>query len=253
MSNGNPAPESSGGWPGDAGQVPADPQQPGPGYVPPPGQGAGPGQGYGLPPGPGFPAPQWDGPPGMAGYQPGRRRWFPRRARIGVGVVIGVIIVVSVVTNLRRSHTWKLTAPSTAAGLQRDTSPLDTLGLSDGVTGARSAITRLPGYGTLKSSVSAAYNGVSGPLVWFIGFNGTFNKQIVLQSYQGARVSTVSAGPHGGAAECARATSATLCQWSTSSTVGELIVRNSVFGGPVSVAKADSLMIKMRGSVERPG
>jgi hypothetical protein len=41
--------------------------------------------------------------------------------------------------------------------------------------------------------------------------------------------------------------------WSTNSTVSELIIRTSVLGGPVSTASADSLMIKMRSSVEHPG
>jgi hypothetical protein len=71
--------------------------------------------------------------------------------------------------------------------------------------------------------------------------------------YQGARILTVDTGPHGGAAECASSTTATFCQWSTSSTVGDLIIRTSALGGPVSTASADSLMIKMRNSVEHPG
>ena len=73
----------------------------------------------------------------------------------------------------------------------------------------------MPGYGTLKSSVSAAYQSGPGPLVWFIGFNGAFNQQIVLKSYPGARVLNVSAGPHGGVAECASSSALTFCQWST--------------------------------------
>jgi hypothetical protein len=229
MSSWNPPPEGSGGWPGD------------------------PGQGYLPPPGPGVPGQQWYGVPDIGGYQPpGRRRGILRRLGIVGAVLIVAIIVASVLVYEHENHSWKLTAPGTAAGLQRDTNPLDTLGLSDGATGARSAITKIPGYGSIKSSVSAAYQTGSGPLVWFIGFNGSFDKQIVLESYQGARIRTVNAGPHGGAAECASSASATFCQWSTSSTVGDLIIRTSVLGGPVSTASADSLMIKMRNSVEHP-
>jgi hypothetical protein len=113
----------------------------------------------------------------------------------------------------------------------------------------------VPGYGKLKSSVSAAYlaGSKSGPLIWFIGFNGTFSEQIVLRSYQGARILTVSAGAHGGVAECASTRSQTFCQWSTTSTVGDLIITASALGGgPVSTATADSLMIRMRNSVEHP-
>ena len=237
MSSWNPPPEGSGGWPGDPGQ----------GY----GQPSAPGPGGGPPPGPGLPLPQWPGGPGMEGYQPPNRRRILRRLGVGSAVIVA-ITVGSVLTHLHQNQAWKLTAPGTAAGLPRDTNPLDTLGLSDAVTEARSAITKVPGYGTIKSSVSSAYQAGSGPLVWFIGFSGTFDKQIVLKSYQGARVRSVSAGPHGGAAECASSASATFCQWSTSSTVGELIIRTSVLGGPVSTASADSLMIKMRDSVEHP-
>jgi hypothetical protein len=239
MSSWNPPPEGSGGWPGD----------PGPGF----GQPSAPGPGFGPPAGPGVPAPQWYGVPGMGGYQPpNRRRGFLRRLGIGGAAIVVAIIVGSVLAYQHENHTWKLTAPGTAAGLPRDTSPLDTIGLSEGVTEARSALAKVPGYGTIKSSVSAAYRAGSGPLVWFIGFNGAFNKQIVLKTYQGARVLSVNAGPHGGAAECASSASATFCQWSTNSTVGELIIRTSFLGGPVSTASADSLMIKIRNNVEHP-
>jgi hypothetical protein len=252
MSNWNPPPEGSGGWTGDPGQVPPGSQPP-PGYIPPPGPGQGYGQGYGQPPGPGYPGQQWYGTPGMGGFQPQspRRRIF-RRLGIGAAVFIVLIIVTSVITYEHQNHPWKLTAPASAAGMSRDTSPLDTLGLSSTVTGARSAITKVTGYGSLTSSVSAAYQkGSSGPLVWFIGFNGKLNQQIILKSYPDARVVNVNAGPHGGAAECAKTSALTFCQWSTTSTVGDLVIRSgSVLGGPVSTATADSLMIKIRNSVE---
>jgi hypothetical protein len=261
MSSWNPPPEGPGGWPGagDPGPGFGQPSPPGPGFGQPaaPGEGFGqpgaPGQGYAPPAGPGLPAPQWYGVPGMGGPQPpNRRRGFLRRIGIGGTAIVVAVIVGSVLAYQHENHAWKLTAPGTAAGLPRDTSPLDTIGLSEGVTEARSALAKVPGYGTIKSSVSAAYRAGSGPLVWFIGFNGTFDKQIVLKNYQGARVLSVSAGPHGGAAECASSASATFCQWSTNSTVGELIIRTSFLGGPVSTATADSLMIKMRSSVEHP-
>jgi hypothetical protein len=251
MSNWNPPPQGSGGFPGDQNPVPPGSQPQQPSYIPPPP----PGQGFGQPPGPGYPAPpgqQWYGTPGMGGFppQPARRRRL-RRLGISGAIFVAVIIVASVVTYQHDNHSWKLTAPATAAGMSRDTDPLDTLGLSSGVSGARSAIAKVPGYGTLKSSVSAAYLKGSGPLVWFIGFNGSFNQQIVLKSYPGARVVSVNAGPHGGAAECAKSSSLTFCQWSTNSTVGDLLIRSSsILGGPVSTATADSLMIKMRNSVE---
>jgi hypothetical protein len=243
MSSWNPPPEGSGGWVGDTGQGYGQPGVPGPGYEPPPGSD--------------LPAPQGYAMPGMGGYQPpGRRGGVRRRLGIGGIVLLVVIIAASVLTYQHDNHPWKLTAPSTAAGLQRDTDPLDTLGLSGGVTGARSAITSVHGYGKLKSTVSAAYlaGSKTGPLVWFIGFNGTFSEQLVLRSYQGARIVTVDAGPHGGVAECASTTTDTFCQWSTTSTVGDLIITSSdlgaLGGGPVSTATADSLLIKMRNSVE---
>src|SRR5580692_12965268 len=126
MSSWNPPPEGSGGWAGESGQ------------------------------GSGLPAPQGYAMPGMGGYQPpGRRGGVRRRLGIGGIVLLVVIIAASVLTYQHDNHPWKLTAPSTAAGLQRDTDPLDTLGLSGGVTGARSAITSVHGYGKLKSTVSA--------------------------------------------------------------------------------------------------
>jgi hypothetical protein len=275
MSNWNPPPEGSGGWTGNQNPVPPGPQPQQPSYIPPPppGQGYGqppgqdsgqppgqdsgqpPGQDSGQPPGPGYPAPQWYGTPGMGGFppQPPRRRIF-RRLGISAAVVIVVIVVASVVVYQHENHSWKLTAPRTAAGLSRSTDPLLTDGLGSDVSGARSAITKVRGYGSLTSSVSAAYQkGELGTLVLFIGFNGKFNRQIVLKSYPDARVVSVDAGPHGGAAECAKSSSLTFCQWSTNSTVGDLLIRSSAIGGPVSTATADSLMIKMRNSVEHSG
>jgi len=191
--------------------------------------------------------------PGQFGYQaPRPRRRIFQRLGIGGAVLIVVIIVVSVIVSVHNNHTWKLTAPSSAAGMPRDTSPLDTLGLSTATSDAKSAITQVPGYGSVKSTVSAAYQKGSGPLVWFIGFNGSYSKQLVLKRYQGAQVVSVNAGPHGGAAECARSSLATLCQWSTSTTVGDLIMRANSLGGPVSLSSAESLLIKMRNSVEVP-
>jgi hypothetical protein len=249
MSSWNPPPDGSGGWTGDQNPVPPGPQPPQPSYIPPPP----PGQGYGPPAGPGYPAQQWYGTPGTGGFQPpSPRRRRLRRLGVSGAVVVVLLIVASVVTYEHDNHSWKLTAPATAAGMPRDTSPLDTLGLSSAVSGARSAIAKVPGYGSLKSSVSAAYQKGSGPLVWFVGFNGSFNQQIVLKSYPDAKVVSVNAGPHGGAAECAKSSSLTFCQWSTNSTVGDLLIRSSsVLGGPVSTATADSLMIKVRNSVEQ--
>ncbi|HTZ28758.1 MAG TPA: hypothetical protein VMC83_32460 [Streptosporangiaceae bacterium] len=251
MSSWNPPPDGSGDWPGDPNPVPPGPQPPQPSYIPPPP----PGQGYGQPAGPGYPAPPWHGTPGMGGFAPqSPRRRRLRRLGISGAIAVAVIIVASVITYQHDNHPWKLTAPATAAGMPRDTSPLDTLGLSSAVSGARSAIAKVPGYGSLKSSVSAAYLKGPGPLVWFVGFNGSFNQQIVLKSYPDAKVVSVSAGPHGGAAECAKSTSLTFCQWSTNSTVGDLLIRSSsVLGGPVSTATADSLLIKVRNSVEHSG
>jgi hypothetical protein len=234
MSSWNPPPDGSGGWTGDQNPVPSGPQPPQPSYIPPP-------------------APGYYGTPGMGGFQP-QPPWRRRLRRLGLSgaIFIVVIIVASVITYEHNNHSWKLTAPGTAAGLTRDTDPLDTMGLSSGVSGARSAITKVPGYGSLKSSVSAAYIKGTGPLVWFIGFNGSFSQQIVLKSYPGARVVSVNAGPHGGAAECASSSSVTFCQWSTNSTVGDLLIRSSsILGGPVSTSTADSLMIKIRNSVEQ--
>ena len=235
--------------PGDQNPVPPGPQPQQPGYIPPPP----PGQGYGQPPGR-YPAPQWYGTPGMGGFPPPPRRRIFRRLGISAAIVIVLIIVASVVVYQHENHSWKLTAPSTAAGMSRSTDPLLTDELSSDVSGARSAITKVHGYGSLTSSVSAAYQkGELGTLVLFVGFNGKLNQQIVLKSYPGARVVNVNPGPHGGAAECAKASTLTFCQWSTNSTVGDLLIRSSsVLGGPVSTATADSLMIKMRNSVERP-
>ena len=89
-------------------------------------------------------------------------------------------------------------------------------------------------------------------MVWFSGFRRVQLAECA-QELSGCPRPDVSAGPHGGVAECASSSALTFCQWSTTSTVGDLIIRaSSILGGPVSTATADSLMIKMRNSVELP-
>jgi hypothetical protein len=232
MSDWNLPLEGQGTPPYDTGQSFPGPESPGPGQ----GSGA---PGSGHPPGPGLPS----------RYAP--PAWRSRRVIRLVSICATLVIVIVGVLNSLRGHpTWKLTAPPIAAGMPRDTSTLDTLDLGSAVADARSAITSLSGYGTLKSSVSAVYQRGAGPSVEFVGFNGAFKETVELRSYQHARVTSVSPGPHGGVAECARSTIATLCQWSTSSTVGDVVIRTSTLGGSVPIGTADSLMIKIRNSVE---
>src|SRR5205085_6263399 len=128
-------------------------------------------------------------------------------------VVVALIAGVSAYL-LGKPQKWVVTAPPTIAGMSRDTSPADQSEFSTLVARFRSDITSLPGYGSLKSTVSGIYRLSSRHAAGFIGFNGTFRVSVVLKSGAGLRVSRANPGPHGGTAECGTDGSNTLCQWS---------------------------------------
>jgi hypothetical protein len=173
-------------------------------------------------------------------------------------VVLGVVIAgVSAYILKNGSKKWLLTAPSSIAGLKTDTNPLDQSTFSNGVARFKSNVTGLPNYGKLKSTVSGIYLLGSSQTIGFAGLNGTFNAQIVLRPGNGVQVSNVKAGPHGGAAECARTSTETICQWSTGTTIGRLdiIPASGLTGGsgtPDSISAAASLLLKIRDAVEKP-
>lgn len=203
--------------------------------------------GYGT--GPGYAQP---GPGVSYPAAPARRRW-PMWLGIGAGFVVLVILIAGVSAYLlARSKTWTVSAPQGVAGMTRDTSPADEQGFRPLVAKFRSDVTSLRGYGSLTSTVSGIYRLGPGQAVGLIGFNGTFKVQVVLKTSPGLTVSTVNPGPHGGPAECGAAGPHAVCQWSTGSTVGIVVVMpTSPAAGPVSVNNADRLMIRIRDSAER--
>jgi hypothetical protein len=234
--------------------------------------GFGPESGYGTQPGyatqpgygtqPGYPAaPPPHGTPGYA--QPGPDGSYPPppprgRARMWFGFIGGVVVLALIIAGvsaylLQKPKKWSLTAPQTVAGMPRDTSSLEQQGFSGAVSKFRSDVTSLPGYGHLSSTVSAIYTLGSSQSVGFVGFNGTFKVQVVLKSANGLKVTSVSPGPHGGTAECGVASTETLCQWATGSTVGiVVIVPTGSSGNTESAAAAGKLMLTVRDQVEKP-
>jgi hypothetical protein len=181
------------------------------------------------------------------------------RAHIWIGVIasvaaIGIVIAgVSVYLLNRSPRQWTLTAPASMAGLSRDTSSPNQSAFAGEVSTLRRGITSLPNYGSLKSTVSALYRLGPNQSVGFIGFNGTFNVQVVLKNGPHLKVSKANPGPHGGTAECGQLSPDTLCQWSTPTTVGIIVViPTSAAANQESVAAANSLMLRIRGAVEHP-
>jgi hypothetical protein len=284
MSGSTPSPDDSGGSPGGPGPGDQAGQDDGPGTrsgfgtgpsgpaQPDPGDqtGFGP-QGSGPPPPDpsaqtGYGTQAGYGPPsgyGTPGYaQPGPDGTFPppprrSRARTWFGIIAGIIVLAVVIAGvsayiLNRSKKWVLTAPTSISGLRQDTNPLDQTEFSSGVAKFKSNVTNLPNYGKLASTVSAIYEIGSSQAVGFAGLNGTFNAQVVLKAGNGIKVSSVSPGPHGGAAECARTPAETICQWSTSTTIGRLDIIPTSGGSTESISTADNLMIKIRDAAEKP-
>jgi hypothetical protein len=285
MSDSTPSPEDPGGarpggQPGEAeaagssqaesfGIPPSQDAGPVPGSAPQPGYGTPPGTspqpGYGTQPG--YAAPAGYGPQAGYGTQPGYGYGQPggsypappprHRGRMWLGIIGGIVVLAVVIAGvsayiLNKSKKWMLTAPPTVAGMSRDSDPLSE-GFGAAVAKFRSDVTSLHNYGHLDSTVSSIYTLGSSQAVGFIGFNGTFNVQVVLKSANGLKVSSVSAGPHGGVAECGTSTLETICQWSTGTTVGILvIIPDGTSANSESVSAADKLMIKVRDDVEKP-
>jgi hypothetical protein len=177
--------------------------------------------------------------------------------RTWLGVVAGIVVVVAVIAGvsvfiLGKSKKWTLTAPQTIAGMSRNTSAIGQSTFNAAVAKFRSDVTRLPNYGSLKSTVSGIYTVGPNEAFGFIGFNGTFNVQVLLKSGVGLKVSNANPGPHGGTAECGSAGPDAICQWSTGTTVGIVIFIPANAAGHESTTAANSLMIKIRDSVEQP-
>lgn len=276
MTEQTPSPEDSGEMPGQprsggqpgVSETPPAPVSTQPGFGPESGYGTNPGYGsqpgYGAQPGagtqPGYAvAPPPYGTPGYA--QPGPDGSYPpppprNRVRMWFGIIGGIVVLALVIAGvsaylLQKPKRWVLSVPQTVLGLHRDTNPLDQQGFGAAVTKFRSDVTSLSNYGNLSSTVSALYTNGSDRTVGFIGFNGTFKVQVVLKSANGLKVSSVPTGSHGGTAECGVSTAETICQWSTTSTVGivVIILHGSTAAPPASTA--GKLMLQVRNEVEK--
>jgi hypothetical protein len=175
-----------------------------------------------------------------------------------MGIIAGLVILAAVIAGssvylLSKSQKWTLTAPQTLLGMTPDTSPTDQLDFNALIARFKSDLTSIPHYGSLKSTVSGIYRLSQRHAVGFIGFNGTFHVRVALKTGSGLTVRKVNPGPHGGTAECGTDGTSNVCQWSTGTTIGIVVVMPTGLGaGPEKRRDAHSLMIKIRGSVEQP-
>jgi hypothetical protein len=171
---------------------------------------------------------------------------------IGAGIATVALLAAAVAIHFgHRPRKWVLTAPVTAAGLGRDRDPTDQISFGSAVAKFTSSVTSLPAYHHLTSTVSAVYALGPTQAVGFVGFNGTFSEQVTLKTTGHLAVTDVAPGPHGGTAGCGSAPSATVCDWSTPTTVGiVLFAPTSGSAHPEPIAAADKLMIRFRGAVE---
>ena len=243
------------GYPPPAGYAPQPGHEPPAGYAPQPGypppSGYGPQPGYAPRPGYGY------GPPGPGSTYPAppeRRRW-----RIWLGIIAGFMIIAAVIAGIssyllsKSQQKWTLTAPPTLLGLSPDTNPTDQLGFNSLIARFKSDLTSLPHYGSLKSTVSGIYRLTQRHAIGFIGFNGTFNVRVALKTGPGLTVTKANPGPHRGTAECGTDGINNVCQWSTGTTVGIVVVIPTGLGaGPEKRRDAHSLMLEIRKSVEHP-
>jgi hypothetical protein len=222
-----------------------------PGYTTQPGQTTQPGYAAAPPP---YGTPGYAQPGPGGGYPPPPQRG---RARLWLGMIGGIVVLALVIAGvsaylLKKPKRWVLSAPQAVAGMRRDTNPFDRQGFTGAVSKFRSDVTSLPNYGSLASTVSALYTLGTSQTVGFVGFNGNFKVQVVLKSANGLKVTSVSAGSHGGTAECGVSVSETICQWATSSTVGIVVIIPTGSATAEPAATGGKLMLKVRDQVEKP-
>ncbi len=200
------------------------------------------------------------GPPGGAGSRPRRRTglWLGVGGGCVAAAVAAVLIFVFVVHGTSSGKNWTLTAPATAGGLSRNNTPGISSSLGSAMGGVRSQFNQMPNVGQIKSTVEGVYNlghasaGAIPHLVVFVGLNGTFNDQAVLNGMVagGDNLPKVSPGPHGGTAECGTGGSGNeVCFWVTSTTIGFIVVEPN---GAEAANALDGLMIHMRTDLEQP-
>jgi hypothetical protein len=198
---------------------------------------------------------------GCARPDPDRRhRAAPLRSRSRTWsvAVAGIVIMAAVAAGasayaLSGPPRWVLTAPPTAGGLGRDHNRVDQLSFASAVAKFRSSVTSLPTYRQLRSTVSGIYSLGPSQAVGFVGLNGSFSEQVMLSTTSDLTVKDVNPGPHGGLAECGHSRSDTVCDWSTPTTMGILLIAPTSGSRRMeSITAADELMIKIRGTVERP-
>jgi hypothetical protein len=184
--------------------------------------------------------------------------WLGLAGGCVAATVAVVLIFVFVVHGTSSSKSWTLITPATAGGLSRNNTPGISSGLGTAMGGIRSQFNQLPNAGRIKSTVEGVYNlghGQTGGiphLVVFVGLNGTFNDQAVLNGMVagGDNLPKVSPGPHGGTAECGNGGSDNeVCFWVTKTTIGFIVVEPN---GAEAANALDGLMISMRTDLEQP-
>jgi hypothetical protein len=252
----------------------------GPSYEPLPG--------YDDPPGFDAPPGSRDRAPGRPGQRPGSRsaqrlqpRPAPRHTRTLIGIAVGLVAAAGITaaavyltrspaakpsatpshsapaggttSSVRATGPFKLEIKSVAGGFRREKDvPEFIKAQTSTVTSQVSGRVTAAGVGKVKSHVAAEYLLPGHKEVTISGFNGTFSPSAIVKGFiemtPGER--TVSAGPHGGSMACGTASGASLCIWSTDSTLG--IVEFFGDGKAIVVSDPAAIALKIRDSVEVP-
>ncbi|MGE5292495.1 MAG: hypothetical protein ACM3ML_35960 [Micromonosporaceae bacterium] len=149
--------------------------------------------------------------------------------------------------------------PQTAGGLSKDSNAKSSGAFDELKPDLRKAQANLGGVGHVASVSWAVYDlrqatggGSMPPVVVFSGLTGTFNQQALIDKVSSAMsagtMKKVSAGPHGGVAECAITSQADLCVWATNTTFGTLSIGSS---GTRYGSNLATLMVRMRNDLEK--
>jgi hypothetical protein len=164
------------------------------------------------------------------------------------------------------SGPWKLVKPTTLCGMPQDTTPGGLQADQELLSATQLIFNPLAGQPSMGNETSGFAVSYEVPehlgftrYVNFVGFDGTFNPQVAVSSLAqqdenpdipGNVFHPVPAGPHGGAMECAPSYSAEECIFATSTTLGDMMIDDTL--GQLTGSHTGTNAIRIRDALEVP-
>ena len=151
------------------------------------------------------------------------------------------------------SASYKLVAPATAGSFTAVKHvPAAVASAAQTVAGTLKGQVVSTGSGTVTSTVTSAYQVTRNLLATYVGYNGTFNADLIAQTFgtEATNPATLNPGSHGGRMGCGEFNKGTLCVWVTGTTLGVIEYFDATGQAAVPAATAASAAMNIHDSVE---